>query len=56
MSTAYKLFNFILPFETYEKLKRISKANEVSIAYLVRQGVEIVLNNKENKCAGDTEK
>lgn len=56
MQTAYKLFNFILPFETYEKLKKISKANEVSIAYLVRQGVEIVLNNKENKCVGDPEK
>ena len=56
MPTACKLFNLILPFETYEKLKRISKANEVSIAYLVRQGVEIVLNNKENKCVGNPEK
>lgn len=47
MKSAYKFFNFILSFETYEILKEISTKNDISIANLVRWGIDLFLSDTE---------
>ncbi len=47
MKSAYKFFNFIVPFETYEKLKDISTRNDISIANLIRRGIDLFLSDTE---------
>ncbi len=46
-----KFFNFAMPFEMYQKLKRISIESELPIAALVRQGVEYVLRSETKRIA-----
>lgn len=47
MKSAYKFFNFIVPFETYEKLKEISTKNDIAIANMVRRGIDLFLSDTE---------
>lgn len=51
MLKSYRCFNFMLPFETYERLKRVSQQkNDISIAEIIRRGIDLILNNEEFKC------
>ena len=47
-----KFFNFALPYEMYEKLRRLSIESEKPIAEIVRQGIDLVLKNLSCKCEG----
>lgn len=50
MLKACKCFNFMLPYEKYEKLKDVSRQeNDLSIAEIIRRGIDIILNNYEGK-------
>lgn len=51
-----KFFNFALPFETYQELRTIAIKKEVSIAELVRQGIEYLLKDTGKIKAGQNEK
>ncbi len=44
-----KFFNFALPYETYQELKRISNETGQSVAEIVREGINYVLKNKNYK-------
>lgn len=44
-----KNFNLILPYLTYRKLRDLAEKNEISIAELVRRGIDLVF---EGKCKG----
>jgi hypothetical protein len=44
-----KFFNFILPFDTYRKLRMIAIEREISIAELIRQGIEFLLKNADER-------
>lgn len=51
MLKPYRCFNFMLPFETYERLKRISQQkNDISIAEIIRRGIDLILKDEEYKC------
>jgi predicted DNA-binding protein len=45
-----KFFNFMLPYETYQELKRLSIESEKSIAEIVRHGINRILKNPSCKC------
>lgn len=47
---ATKFFNMMLPFETYQDLKRISIRQERPISAIIRQGIDLVLKNPSCKC------
>ena len=47
-----KFFNFALPYETYQELKRISIESEKPIAEIVRQGIGLVLKKPSCPCGG----
>mgnify|MGYP001562364757 CR=1 FL=1 len=38
-----KFFNFALPFETYQELRMIAIKKEISIAAIVRSGIDLLL-------------
>lgn len=40
---ACKTFNLILPYATYQELKRISIRQDKPIAAIVREGIKVVL-------------
>ncbi len=42
-----KFFNFAMPFEMYQKLKRISIESERPLAEIVRLGIEYVLKSEK---------
>lgn len=41
-----KLFNLLLPFETYQELRMIAIKKEISIAEIVRSGIDLLLKGK----------
>lgn len=41
-----KFFNFALPFETYQELRMIAIKREISIAEIVRSGIDLLLKGK----------
>jgi len=48
MKEPCKLFSVVLPFEVYEKLKAVSRADEISVGELVRRGVDLLLHDLKN--------
>ena len=55
MKQAHRFFNLLLPYSQYEELKNLSIKTEQSVAQIVRQGIDLVLKNKECKFFKDGE-
>lgn len=41
-----KFFNFALPFATYQELRMIAIKKEISIAEIVRSGIDLLLKGQ----------
>lgn len=51
MSEPCKMFNFVMPYKIYERLRTLAKEHETSVGNLVRKGIDLLL---KEKCSGDT--
>lgn len=50
MKDAQRLVTIMMPFEKYEGLKKISRAEDLSISTLIRNGIDLVLKDSSCKC------
>ncbi|MHC4268119.1 MAG: ribbon-helix-helix domain-containing protein [Planctomycetota bacterium] len=48
MKQAHRLFNLLLPFKTYEELKRLSVEIDKPVAEIVRQAISVLLEKTKN--------
>jgi predicted DNA-binding protein len=44
MKQAHRFYNLLLPFKTYEELKRLSVETDKSVAEIVRQAIGLLLD------------
>jgi len=49
MNEPIEFFYLTLPYETYQKLKRVSIGSDKPIAQIIRQGISIVLGREDAK-------
>ncbi|GAX59895.1 transcriptional regulator [Candidatus Scalindua japonica] len=50
MKEPSRFFNFQMPYKKYEKLEAISKQNDCSIAEIVRQAINLLLDKLNGSC------
>lgn len=55
MKQAHRFFNLLLPYSQYEELKNLSIKPEKSVAQIIREGIDIVLNKECKLSMDDTD-
>ena len=43
-----RLFNFVIPFDKFQKLQKLSDINNCSVASIVRSGIDLILKKSKN--------
>jgi predicted DNA-binding protein len=54
MKQAHRFFNLLLPFNTYEKLKRLSVETDKPVAEIVRQAISLFLDRIDTTSGSTT--